>query len=133
MPIWLASSASTTARVDRLLCEAGALGAPCEPKSSCGGSLGPAACIRATSSISMAPSTSVMPAPHAAETIGDLRRRGSRIVYVTNKPLETADDYAAKLSSLGVATSRSDVVTSVDALVDYLRARAPGHDAARGC
>ena len=58
--------------------------------------------------------------PHAAETIRELRRRGSHIVYVTNKPLETADDYARKLTRLGVPTARSDVVTSVDALVDYL-------------
>ena len=58
--------------------------------------------------------------PHAAETIRELRRRGSHIVYVTNKPLETADDYAQKLTRLGVPTARSDVVTSVDALVDYL-------------
>ncbi len=58
--------------------------------------------------------------PHAAETIGELRRRGSRVVYVTNKPLERAEDYARKLTRLGVATERSDVVTSVDALVDYL-------------
>jgi NagD protein len=58
--------------------------------------------------------------PHAAETIRELRHRGSHIVYVTNKPLETADDYAQKLTRLGVPTARSDVVTSVDALVDYL-------------
>jgi NagD protein len=59
--------------------------------------------------------------PHAGETIRELRRRGSRTVFVTNKPLETADDYADKLTHLGIATARSDVVTSVDALVDYLK------------
>jgi HAD superfamily hydrolase (TIGR01450 family) len=64
--------------------------------------------------------------PHAAETIRELRRRGSRVVYVTNKPLETADDYARKLTRLGVPTTRADVVTSVDALVDYLRREHPG-------
>jgi NagD protein len=58
--------------------------------------------------------------PQAAETIRELRRRGSHVVYVTNKPLETADDYARKLTRLGVPTVRADVVTSVDALVDYL-------------
>ena len=58
--------------------------------------------------------------PQAAETIRELRRRGSHVVYVTNKPLETADDYARKLTRLGVPTARADVVTSVDALVDYL-------------
>ena len=58
--------------------------------------------------------------PHAAETIRELRLRGSRVVYVTNKPLQTADDYARKLTRLGLPTRRSEVVTSVDSLVDYL-------------
>jgi len=64
--------------------------------------------------------------PCVAETIGELRRRGSRVVYVTNKPLETAEDYARKLTRLGLPTTRSDVVTSVDALVDYLGREHPG-------
>jgi len=59
--------------------------------------------------------------PNAAETIAAIRRTGSRVVYVTNKPLHTADDYAQKLTHLGVPTTRADVVTSVDALVDYLK------------
>jgi HAD superfamily hydrolase (TIGR01450 family) len=64
--------------------------------------------------------------PHAAQTIRELKARGSRVVYVTNKPLETADEYAYKLTRLGVPTTRSDVVTSVDALVDYLHHAHPG-------
>jgi NagD protein len=64
--------------------------------------------------------------PHAGETIRELHERGSRIVYVTNKPLETAEEYAAKLTRLGVPTARADVVTSVDALVDYLQREHPG-------
>jgi NagD protein len=64
--------------------------------------------------------------PHAAETIAAIRAAGSRIVYVTNKPLQTADDYARKLTRLGVPTPRADVVTSVDALVDYLQREHPG-------
>jgi HAD superfamily hydrolase (TIGR01450 family) len=64
--------------------------------------------------------------PHAAETIAAIRAAGSRIVYVTNKPLQTADDYARKLTRLGVPTPRADVVTSVDALVDYLEREHPG-------
>ena len=63
--------------------------------------------------------------PCAAETIETIRRAGSRIVYVTNKPLHTAADYARKLTRLGVPTARSEVVTSVDALVDYLRREHP--------
>ena len=68
--------------------------------------------------------------PHVAETIEELRRRGSRVVYVTNKPLETAEDYARKLTRLGLATTRSDVVTSVDALDRLSEARASRRHAA---
>lgn len=63
--------------------------------------------------------------PGAEETIAELRARGSRVVFVTNKPLETAADYARKLTRLGVSADRADVVTSVDALVDYLRREHP--------
>ncbi len=55
----------------------------------------------------------------AAETVDELRRV-ARVVFVTNKPLETAESYAVKLTKLGVTTSRSDIVTPLDALVNYL-------------
>ena len=55
----------------------------------------------------------------AAETIATLRRV-ARVVFVTNNPLETAESYAAKLTKLGISTSRDDVVTPLDALVQYL-------------
>ena len=64
--------------------------------------------------------------PDAAETIAALRAADSRLIYVTNKPLQTAADYAAKLTRLGVSTTRDDVVTSVDALIDYLGREHPG-------
>ena len=64
--------------------------------------------------------------PYAAETIAELKDRGSRVVFVTNKPLETAHDYANKLTRLGIPTQRADVVTSVDSLVDFLKREHPG-------
>jgi NagD protein len=64
--------------------------------------------------------------PRAAETIASLRAIGSSVVFVTNKPLETNADYAAKLSRLGVPATAEDVVTSVDSLIVYLRERHPG-------
>jgi NagD protein len=56
----------------------------------------------------------------AAETISELRAAGARVVFITNKPLQSASDYAEKLTALGIPTSRDDVVTAVDALVAYL-------------
>jgi HAD superfamily hydrolase (TIGR01450 family) len=47
-------------------------------------------------------------------------RENSRVVFVTNKPLETAESYAAKLTGLGIPTETADIVTPLDSLVDYL-------------
>jgi HAD superfamily hydrolase (TIGR01450 family) len=64
--------------------------------------------------------------PGAGETIAALREDGARVVFVTNKPLETNSDYAAKLTRLGVPTGPEDVVTAVDSLLAYLGDRHPG-------
>jgi HAD superfamily hydrolase (TIGR01450 family) len=61
--------------------------------------------------------------PGAAATIERLRDHGSRVVFVTNKPLQTSAEYAAKLTGLGIPARPEDVVTAVDALVHYLFAR----------
>jgi NagD protein len=58
--------------------------------------------------------------PGADKAIEMLRAMGSRVVFVTNKPLETAAGYAAKLNGLGIPAEPSDVVTALDALVNYL-------------
>lgn len=64
--------------------------------------------------------------PGAAVTVQRLRERGARVVFVTNKPLETSAQYAAKLTGLGIPAQAEDVVTAVDALVHYLRVNHPG-------
>lgn len=66
--------------------------------------------------------------PGAADTIGALRDAGARIVFLTNKPLQGAGEYAEKLTSLGIPTAAEDVVTAVDALIAYLRRH---HEGAR--
>jgi HAD superfamily hydrolase (TIGR01450 family) len=63
--------------------------------------------------------------PGARETLGELKRL-SRVVYLTNKPLQMPADYAAKLTRLGVETSPEEVISSVDALLLYLDQHAPG-------
>ena len=62
---------------------------------------------------------------HAAEVVAKLRDRSS-VVFVTNKPLETAEAYATKLTNLGIATESTDVVTPLDSLVYYLNDHHPG-------
>jgi len=58
------------------------------------------------------------------ETLMELKHR-SRVVYLTNKPLQMPADYAAKLTHLGVETSPEEVISSTDALVLYLDKHAP--------
>ncbi|MFF0268481.1 HAD-IIA family hydrolase [Kribbella sp. NPDC004536] len=63
--------------------------------------------------------------PDAAMTVQLLRARGAKVVFVTNKPLERAAEYAAKLTSLGIDAVEQDVITALDVLLDYLDHRHP--------
>ena len=64
--------------------------------------------------------------PHAAEVVHGIRARGGRVVFVTNKPLETAAGYASRLTRLGIEATAQDVVTALDSLLLYLDERHPG-------
>jgi len=64
--------------------------------------------------------------PGAAEAIGALRAAGRRVSFLSNKPLQTRDDYAAKLSRLGVPAIADDVINSSLVLARHLRALDPG-------
>src|SRR5471030_2118284 len=57
--------------------------------------------------------------PGAAETIATIRASGVAVVFVTNKPLESAEAYADKLTRLGIRAVRDDVVTALDSLIRY--------------
>jgi phosphoglycolate/pyridoxal phosphate phosphatase family enzyme len=50
--------------------------------------------------------------PGAVEGIAELRRRGKRVVFVSNKPLQPRESYAKKLMKLGIPASSDDVITS---------------------
>ncbi len=64
--------------------------------------------------------------PGAAECLATLRAAGRRIAFLTNKPLQTRAEYAAKLTRLGVPAAPDDVVNSSLVLARYLRDRDPG-------
>jgi NagD protein len=61
----------------------------------------------------------------AASATAELRARGRRIAFLSNKPLHARREYAEKLTRLGIPTSERDVITSLHVLVAYLRERAP--------
>jgi len=60
--------------------------------------------------------------PGADETIAVLRADGRRVAFLSNKPLERRDDYARKLTRLGVPAAPDDVVNSSLVLARHLAA-----------
>jgi NagD protein len=58
--------------------------------------------------------------PGAVDALNALRAAGSRTLFLSNKPLEPPEAYAAALRSMGVPAERDDVVSSLDALLVYL-------------
>ena len=64
--------------------------------------------------------------PGASDTVHAVRDAGSRVVFLTNKPLERPSDYARKLTSLGISTRPDEVVSCTDSLLRYLASHAKG-------
>lgn len=63
--------------------------------------------------------------PGAAATLAELRRRGKRALFVSNKPVDSRAVYAAKLTRLGIPATEADVLTSAYVLAHYLAQHAP--------
>ena len=64
--------------------------------------------------------------PTAGETLRVLRARGVRTTFVSNNPTHAREDYADKLTRLGVPTPVEDILTSTLVMVDFLKRRMPG-------
>ncbi len=64
--------------------------------------------------------------PGARRTIETLRRAGCRTAFVSNKPTETRQAYADKLTRLGLPTPVEDIINSAQVFIAELCARAPG-------
>ena len=62
----------------------------------------------------------------AAEAIETLRARGRRIVFLTNKPLYSRQEYAKKLAAFGIPAEEDDIISSSYVLARYLANCAPG-------
>lgn len=66
-----------------------------------------------------------VPTRGALETLSWIRATGAPVAFLTNNPLRPAAAYAAMLEHMGIPAAPSDVITSLDALVRYLRAHPP--------
>jgi HAD superfamily hydrolase (TIGR01450 family) len=64
--------------------------------------------------------------PGADRTIATLRDAGRRVVFLSNKPLETRADYARKLTKLGIPTRTDEVINSSLVLARHLAKLDPG-------
>ena len=61
--------------------------------------------------------------PGSVATLGDLRARGVGLVFLTNDPSGSREEYAARLRGIGVRATEGEVVTSGSALASLIRAR----------
>ncbi len=63
--------------------------------------------------------------PTAQETITHLRGLGKRTVFLSNNPTHTREEYAAKLTRLGLPTPAYDVINSSYVMADFLTKQMP--------
>jgi NagD protein len=63
--------------------------------------------------------------PGADRVIRLLREKGKKVVFLSNKPLQTREDYASKLTRLGIPTQPNEVINSIFVMTNYLKKIAP--------
>ncbi len=63
--------------------------------------------------------------PGADGVIKLIRDKGRKVVFLSNKPLQTREDYAAKLTRLGIPTNPEEVINSGFVMTHYLKKNAP--------
>jgi NagD protein len=64
--------------------------------------------------------------PGADHTVAAIRAAGRPVVFLSNNPLRTRFEYAAKLTALGVPARADEIINSSYVLMQYLLATAPG-------
>jgi arabinose operon protein AraL len=64
--------------------------------------------------------------PGADHVIRLLREGGRKVVFLSNKPIQTREDYASKLTRLGIPTHPDEVINSTFVMANYLKKVAPG-------
>ncbi len=63
--------------------------------------------------------------PGAVEVIQKLKNLSRKVVYLSNKPLQTREDYAAKLTRLGIPTKPEEVINSSLVMARWLKQQSP--------
>ncbi len=63
--------------------------------------------------------------PGADSVVQLLRNNGKKVVFLSNKPIQTREDYASKLTQLGIPAQPEEVINSTFVMVNYLKKLAP--------
>lgn len=61
----------------------------------------------------------------AAEAVERMRKRGKRVIFLTNNSSATRDFYVKKLCGMGIDVTENDVYTSANATCDWLKEHKP--------
>lgn len=64
--------------------------------------------------------------PGAQQAVAELRKRGSRIVFLTNNSDGTREMFAAQLTQLGIEATPEDIISTSYIMARYLNEQAPG-------
>ena len=64
--------------------------------------------------------------PFTIELLNKLKATGRKYLFMTNNSSKSVDDYIAKLSKLGIPSTREDFITSSQATAYYLKENYPG-------
>ena len=64
--------------------------------------------------------------PGADRAVARLRAADRRVVFLSNKPIESREAYAAKLTRLGIPTAPGDVINSSLVMARFLARETPG-------
>jgi len=63
--------------------------------------------------------------PGAERVIRIFRENKRKVVFLSNKPLQTREDYASKLTRLGIPAGPDEVINSTFVMTHYLKKNAP--------
>jgi len=63
--------------------------------------------------------------PGADGVIQLLRDKGKKVIFLSNKSIQTREDYASKLTRLGIPTQPDEVINSTFVMTHYLKKNAP--------
>ncbi len=66
------------------------------------------------------------PLPDAVETLTALRAAGRKVAFLSNNPTHSREDYARRLTGMGIPATTDEIINSTFVMVSWLLREAPG-------